>query len=49
MNQLWAWFSQHPKVVMVLLVCIAAVLIAALWMHADLDWLPQLLRDLLGL
>lgn len=49
LHQLWEWFGRHPAVVMVLIVCVAVVLIAALWMRTDLGWLPQFLRDLLGL
>lgn len=43
------WLSEHPDVVTVLVVCAAAVLIAALILGAPLGWLPQFLRDLLGL
>jgi hypothetical protein len=43
------WLSGHPDVVVILIVCATAVFIAALILGAPLGWVPQFLRDLLGL
>ncbi len=40
------WLSQHPNVVIALIVALTVALIAAMAFHYDLSWIPDILRGL---
>lgn len=43
------WLAEHPTVVIAALITVGAVLAVALLVGVDLSWIPQFLRDALGL
>lgn len=48
MQAIEKWMGRHPTTVNITIICIAATIIAALYLGVDLSWLPALLSKLVA-
>lgn len=49
MNEIKLWLGNHPNVVIAIITCLTTTLIAAMFFHLDLSWIPAILLRLVGL
>lgn len=48
-SEIVEYTKQNPTVSIAVICAVASVIIVALWLGVDMSWLPQLIRDALGL
>ena len=48
MTEIKLWLGQHPNVVIALIAALTVALIAAMFFHYDLSWIPDIVRGLVG-